>query len=69
MYENIYSKEKQNFLNGDTKISQNQFTKSLTSFHSKKTIPNNIYQQNLLKNLEPINQEKTVKNKRIYFSR
>ena len=69
MYENIYSKEKQNLLNGDTKISQNQFTKSLTSFHTKKTIPKNIYQQNLLKKSEPINQEKSVKNKRVYLSR
>ena len=69
MYENIYLKENQNLLNDDIKIPQNKFTKSLTSFHTKKTLPKNSYQQSLLEKSTPIEQEKSVKNKRIYLSR
>ena len=69
MYENIYSKEKQILSNGEMKLSKNQFTKSLTSFHSKKPIQKNIISQNPIKKSCPIKQEKSVKNKRIYLSR
>lgn len=69
MYENVYSTEKQTLSNGDSKLSQNQFTKSLTSFHTKKTLSKNVINQNPQKKTVPIKQEKTVKNKRIYFSR
>jgi hypothetical protein len=69
MFENIYSSEKQTLSNGDSKFSQNQFTKSLTSFHTKKTLSKNIISQNQNKKTVPVKQEKTVKNKRIYLSR
>jgi len=69
MYENIQSKEKQILSNGDVKLSKNQFTKSLTSFHTKKGIAKSIYQQNLSKNTEPIKDENSVKSKRVYLSR
>ena len=63
MYENIYSKEKQILSNGEMKLSKNQFTKSLTSFHTKKPIQKNILIQNQIK------KSYAVKNKRIYLSR
>jgi hypothetical protein len=69
MYENCHSNEKQTLSNGDSKLSQNQFTKSLTSFHTKKGISKNVCQQNVVKKSGPIKQDKSVKNKRIYFSR
>ena len=69
MYHNIHSKEQQILPNGEAKLSKDKFTKSLTSFHTKKSIPKNISQQNQLKNSGPIKQEKSVKNKKIYFSR
>ena len=69
MYENIQSKEKQILSNDDIKLSKNQFTKSLTSFHTKKGITKNIYQQNASKKPEPIKDENSVKNKRVYLSR
>ena len=69
MYENCHSNEKQTLSNGDSKLSQNQFTKSLTSFHTKKGMPKNFCQQNVLKKTGPIKQDKSVKNKRIYLSR
>lgn len=69
MYENFQSNEKQNLLNGDSKLSQNQFTKSLTSFHTKKAIAKNVCLQNPVKKSGPIKQDKSVKNKRIYLSR
>jgi len=69
MYENFHSNEKQALSNGDSNLSQNQFTKSLTSFHTKKGMPKNVCQQNVLKKSGPIKQDKSVKNKRIYLSR
>ena len=69
MYENFHSNEKQILSNGDSKLSQNHFTKSLTSFHTKKAVSKNVCQQNLIKKSEPIKQDKSVKNKRIYLSR
>ena len=69
MFENVYSSEKQTLSNGDSKISQNQFTKSLTSFHTKKSLSKNMVNQNQNKKAVPIKQEKSVKNKRVYLSR
>lgn len=69
MYENIYSNEKQTLQNGESKLSQNQFTKSLTSFHIKSTLPKNIINQNPGKKVGSIKHQKTVKNKRVYLSR
>ena len=69
MYESIYSKEKQMKYKGDSKLSKNQFTKSLTSFHTKKILSKNVISQNTVKKTAPLVQEKSVKNKRIYFSR
>ena len=69
MYENIYSKEKQILSNGDAKLPKNQFTKSLTSFHTKNTLSKNVMSQNQIKKPAPLLQEKSVKNKRVYLSR
>ena len=69
MYENIYSNEKQTLQNGESKISESQFTKSLTSFHIKSTLSKNIINQNPGKKVGPIKNQKTVKNKRVYLSR
>ena len=69
MLENVYSNEKQTLSNGDSKFSQNQFTKSLTSFHTKKTLSKNIINQNQNKKTVPVKKEKSVKNNRIYLSR
>ena len=51
------------------KLSHNQFTKSLTSFHTKKTFAKNVTQQNSTKKTCPIKQEKSAKTKRVYLSR
>lgn len=69
MLDNIQSKEKQMLSNCDVKLSKNQFTKSLTSFYTKKGIDKNIYQQNISKKPESIKDENSVKNKRVYLSR
>ncbi len=69
MYEHFSSNKKQTLSNGDSKLLQNHFTKSLTLFHPKNTIPKNACQQNLVKKSGPIKQDKPVKNKRIYLSR
>lgn len=69
MYENVYSKEKQELSNGSAKFQKNHFTKSLTSFSTKKSFAKNIIIQNPLKKSTCINQEKSVKNKKIYLSR
>jgi hypothetical protein len=69
MYENFLSNEKQTLSNGDSKLSKNPFTKSLTSFHTKKPISKNMCQQNEMKKSGPMKQDKSVKNKRIYLSR
>ena len=68
MYENNYSTEKQVITNGDSKLSKNQFAKSLTSFHTKKNITKNISGQNPPKKPGLIKQDKSVKNKRVYLS-
>ena len=68
MYENNYSTEKQIITNGDSKLTKNQFAKSLTSFHTKKNISKNISSQNPPKKSGVIKQDKSVKNKRVYLS-
>jgi hypothetical protein len=68
MYAN-FDNEKKTLPNDNKKLSHNQFTKSLTSFHTKKTLSKNIINQNQNKKTVPVKQEKTVKNKRIYLSR
>ena len=68
MYEVNYSSEKQLLTNGDSKLTKNQFTKSLTSFHTKKSISKNISTQNPPKKSSLIKQDKSVKNKRVYLS-
>ena len=61
--------EKQTLQNENKKLSHNQFTKSLTSFHTKKTFSKNTTQQNSTKKTGPLKQEKSFKNKRVYLSR
>ena len=68
MYESNYSTDKQILTNGDSKLSKNQFSKSLTSFHTKKNISKNISSQNPPKKSGLIKQDKSVKNKRVYLS-
>ena len=71
MYENLCFNEKQTLQNGDSKLSQNQFTKTLTSFHTKKTLSKNSQNQNQNpgKKAGATKQEKSVKTKSIYLSR
>ena len=68
MYETNYSNEKQNITNGESKLIKNQFTKSLTSFHTKKPISKNFPNQPAPKKSALIKQDKSVKNKRVYLS-
>ena len=68
MYEVNYSNEKQNITNGDSKLTKNAFTKSLTSFHTKKPISKNFPNQPVQKKSSLIKQDKSVKNKRVYLS-
>ena len=69
MYENILSKEKQDLSKGNLKHSKNPMAKSLTSFSIIKSFAKNGINQNPLKKSIFINQEKSVKNKKIYLSR
>ena len=69
MYAN-FENDRQTLLNDNKKLSHNQFTKSLTSFHTKKTFSKNVTQQNSTKkSTGPIKQEKPAKTKRVYLSR
>ena len=68
MYQTNFSTEKQTLTNGDSKLNKNKFTKSLTSFHTKKNISKNISSQNPSKKPGQIKQDKSVKNKRVYLS-
>lgn len=61
--------DRQTLPNDNKKISQNQFTKSLTSFHTKKTFSKNATQHNSTKKTIPLKQDKSFKNKRVYLSR
>ena len=51
------------------KLSNNQFTKSLTSFHTKKPISNNLPHQNTTKKIGLSKKEKSAKNKKVYLSK
>ena len=68
MYENFGMNERQTVPNGNSKLYQNKFTKSLTSFHTKRVIAKNKTSQNTLKNSLPIKYNKYPETKRIYFS-
>ena len=63
-----YSTEKQNLINADQKITKNQLTKSLTSFHTKKNTSKDTSSQNPPKKPGLSKQDKTVKSKRVYLS-
>jgi hypothetical protein len=67
MYAN-FENDKQTLPNDNKKLTHNQFTKSLTSFHTKKTFSKNQTQQNSSKKNPVIKQEKS-KTKRVYLSR
>ena len=67
MYESNYSTEKQNIINEETKLTKNKFTKSLTSFHTKKNISKNISNQNPQKKQISIKQDKSVKKKEYIY--
>ncbi len=69
MYEGIYSKENQILSNGEAKLSKNKFTKSLTSFHTKKILTKNSVSQNTIKKSDSVKKENSVKNKKVYLSR
>ena len=65
-----FENDRQTLPNDNKKLSHNQFTKSLTSFHTKKTFSKNVNQQNSLKkSTGPLKQEKSAKTKRVYLSR
>ena len=68
MYANLEN-DRQTLSNDNKKIAQNQFAKSLTSFHTKKTFAKNVTQQNSTKKTCPVKQEKSAKTKRVYLSR
>ena len=68
MYENFEFNERITVPNGKSKISEKKFTKSLTSFHIKKSISNKGTQQNTIKKTGLIKKDKNSKSKRIYFS-
>jgi hypothetical protein len=69
MYANLEN-DRQTLPNDNKKISQNQFTKSLTSFHTKKILPKNPPQPpSTTKKSSSSKLEKSAKNKRVYLSR
>lgn len=68
MFANL-DNEIQTLPNDSKKLNHNQFTKSLTSFHTKKNLSKNITQQNSSKKSVPSKQEKLAKTKRVYLSR
>ena len=68
MYANLEN-DRQTLSNDNKKIAPNQFAKSLTSFHTKKTFSKNTTQQNSTKKTIQLKQEKSFKNKRVYLSR
>ena len=60
--------QKQELSNGDSKISTNKFSKTLTSFHTKNEFPKNTNQQNTMRKPGQIKTDKSSKTKRVYFS-
>ena len=59
MYQTQDDNQRQSISNGDSKLVQSKFTKSLTSFHKK---------SNPMKKTGPIKTDKNIKNKKVYFS-
>lgn len=68
MYGTQDDNQKQELSNGDSKISTNKFSKTLTSFHTKKELPKNTAQQNTIKKPDQLKTDKSSKTKRVYFS-
>ena len=61
--------ENQQLMNNNKKLSNNQFTRSLTSFHTKKPLSNNLPHQNSTKKIGLSKKEKSAKNKKVYLSK
>jgi hypothetical protein len=69
MYENM-EEENQKLPNEKKNIGHNQFTKSLTSFHTKKIFQKNTPQPpNTTKKSASSKLDKSAKSKRVYLSR
>jgi hypothetical protein len=69
MYENM-EEENQTLPNENKNIGHNQFTKSLTSFHTKKILSKNPPQPpSTTKKSTSSKLEKSAKSKRVYLSR
>ena len=66
----VDKKNENQLLNSNNKkLSNNHFTKSLTSFHTKKPISNNLPHQNTTKKNGLFKKEKSAKNKKVYLSK
>ena len=64
MSENTEISQRKALLNGDSKVSSNKFSKTLTSFHTSKKKA----EQNATKKSVSINQKNNPKSKKVYFS-
>ena len=66
----VDKKNENQLLNSNNKkLSNNHFTKSLTSFHTKKPFSNNLPHQNTTKKIDLSKKEKSAKNKKVYLSK
>lgn len=66
----VDKKNENQLLNSNNKkLSSNQFTKSLTSFHAKKPSSNNLPHQSTTKKIGLSKKEKSTKNKKVYLSK
>ena len=66
----VDKKNENQLLNSNNKkLSNNHFTKSLTSFHTKKPFSNNLPHQNTTKKIGFSKKEKSAKNKKVYLSK
>jgi len=61
--------ENQLLISNNKKLSNNQFTKSLTSFHTKKPLSSNLPHQSTTKKVGLSKKEKSAKNKKVYLSK
>ena len=66
MYSHLEN-EKQTLQYENKKLSHNQFTKSLTSFHTKKTFSKNTTQQNSTKKNKSIKTRKIIQKQKSLF--
>jgi len=64
MTENCETSQRKALPNGDSKVSSNKFSKTLTSFHTSK----NKVDQNATKKSISINKNNNSKSKKVYFS-